>query len=126
VGRPRTPIGTFSSSSRRRGSADQSGAAVKRIGAVIVGSVSSDVFNDALPVNVSNRVAKVVEDYLAQLDATTPGLVDGVYLTGSVALGDYHAAWSEIDFVPVIPDRPTKQQQSVLADIHERVPPNTW
>lgn len=83
--------------------------------------MSSDVSNDALPVNVSNLVAKVVEDYLADLEATVPDLVDGVYLTGSVALGDFHATWSDIDFVTVIHDRPTKQQQSLLADLHERV-----
>ena len=41
---------------------------------------------DALPVNVSNVVAHVVEDYLEDLEATVPGLVTGVYLIGSVAL----------------------------------------
>lgn len=83
--------------------------------------MTSSVSRDVLPVNVSNQVARVVEDYLGDLLATVPALVDGVYLTGSVALGDFHPAWSDIDFVTVLHDRPTPAQQSLLADVHERV-----
>ena len=76
---------------------------------------------DALPVNVSNIVARVVEDYLDDLDATVPGLVAGVYLTGSVALSDFHPAWSDIDFVTVVHQAPDDMQRMLLADVHERV-----
>lgn len=76
---------------------------------------------DALPVNVSNAVARVIEDYLGDLDATVPGLVDGVYLTGSVALGDFHPAWSDIDFVTVVHTEPDEMQRVLIADIHERL-----
>ena len=77
--------------------------------------------NDPLPVNVSNVVARVVEDYLEDLDATLPGFVSGVYLTGSVALSDFHPAWSDIDFVTVIEEEPDAVQRMLLADVHERV-----
>ena len=76
---------------------------------------------DALPVNVSNVVAHVVEAYLTDLDSTVPGLVAGVYLTGSVALSDFHPAWSDIDFVTVVHDTPDDTQRMLLADVHERV-----
>lgn len=76
---------------------------------------------DALPVNVSNAVARVVEDYLADLEATVPGLVDGCYLTGSVALGDFHPAWSDVDFVTVVRQEPDEVQRVLLADVHERL-----
>ena len=76
---------------------------------------------DALPVNVSNVVAHVVESYLDDLETTVPGLVAAVYLTGSVALSDFHPAWSDIDFVTVVHDVPDTRQRVLLADIHERV-----
>jgi len=79
-----------------------------------------DAQADALPINVSNTVARVVEDYLADLEATAPGLVEAVYLTGSVALGDFHAAWSDIDFVTVLAAHPDDRERMLLADIHER------
>lgn len=76
---------------------------------------------DTLPVNVSNVVARVVEDYLDDMEATVPGLVDGVYLIGSVALSDFHPAWSDIDFVTVLHDVPEDPQRMLLADVHERM-----
>ncbi|MDQ6897235.1 MAG: DUF4111 domain-containing protein [Actinomycetota bacterium] len=82
--------------------------------------MTSQASVDALPVNVSNTVARVVEDYLDDLESTAPGLVAGVYLTGSVALGDFHPAWSDIDFVTILKDPPDDQQRMLIADIHER------
>ena len=76
---------------------------------------------DVLPVNVSTSVAGVVDRYLADLLGTVPHLVDGVYLTGSVALGDFHAQWSDIDFVTVLRERPGKHDLRSLANTHERV-----
>lgn len=80
----------------------------------------SERTGDALPVNVSNSVARVVESYLADLEASVPGLVEGVYLTGSVALGDFHEAWSNIDVVTIVRETPDTEQQTRLADVHER------
>lgn len=82
--------------------------------------MTSEAAVDALPVNVSNTVARVVEDYLADLDASVPGLVEGVYLTGSVALSDFHPAWSDVDFVTVLADTPSDKHRMLLADVHER------
>lgn len=43
----------------------------------------------------------IVADYLAELDRAAPGLVEGFYLVGSVALNDFRPAASDIDFVAV-------------------------
>lgn len=75
----------------------------------------------ALPLNVSNAVARVVEVYVEDLEATVPGLVDAVYLTGSVSLGDFHPASSNVDVVTVVRDTPDDVQQMLLADVHERM-----
>lgn len=76
---------------------------------------------DVLPVNVSSVVASVVDGYLADLLGVVPDLVDGVYLTGSVALGDFHAQWSDVDFVTVVHERPGKRDLRALAGVHERL-----
>lgn len=39
--------------------------------------------------------------YLTLLDQTAPGLLDGLYLVGSVALGDFQRRHSNIDFIAV-------------------------
>lgn len=47
------------------------------------------------------QVHKVVVDYLATVDKTAPGLIQGLYLVGSVALNDFRPRASDIDFVAV-------------------------
>lgn len=46
-------------------------------------------------------VENVVNAYLEAVDAEAPGLIEGLYLTGSVALGDFRPRASDIDFVAV-------------------------
>jgi hypothetical protein len=77
--------------------------------------------SDVLPVNVSSVVASVVDAYLTDLLGVVPEIVDGVYLTGSVALGDFHTPWSDIDFVTVLRERPAKRDLRALAGVHERI-----
>jgi hypothetical protein len=44
-------------------------------------------------------VDQVVDAYLRMVDAEVAGLVEGLYLVGSVALGDFRPRGSDIDFV---------------------------
>jgi hypothetical protein len=46
-------------------------------------------------------VQDIVDAYLSLVDAEAPGLVQGLYLAGSVALSDFHPEASDIDFVAV-------------------------
>jgi hypothetical protein len=48
-----------------------------------------------------DRVQSVIDAYLEAIDDEAPGLVEGLYLTGSAALGDFHPHTSDIDFVAV-------------------------
>ena len=43
----------------------------------------------------------VVNAYLRSIDEEAPGLIEGLYLTGSVALGEFRASTSDIDFLAV-------------------------
>ncbi|WP_219469421.1 nucleotidyltransferase domain-containing protein [Nonomuraea rhizosphaerae] len=46
--------------------------------------------------------ARLCRNYLELADRHAPGLIEGLYLSGSIALGDYHPAVSDVDFVAVV------------------------
>jgi hypothetical protein len=56
-------------------------------------------------VKVPEPAHHVAASYLATVDQEAPGLIEGLYLVGSVALDDFHPRTSDIDFVAVT-DRP--------------------
>jgi tRNA nucleotidyltransferase (CCA-adding enzyme) len=68
----------------------------------------------ALPTEVSQRVC----EYLNLFDSEGSGFVHGVYLVGSVALGDYQEGRSDIDFVALVAAFPGVHQLESLARTH--------
>ena len=65
-------------------------------------------------------VQEAVRAYLEAVDATVPGLIVGLYLTGSVALGDFRPHASDIDFVAVAAGPPGPAALAALAEVHTR------
>lgn len=47
-------------------------------------------------------VKRVTGAFLDAVDGLSPGLVEALYVTGSVALGDFHEARSDVDFVAIV------------------------
>ncbi|MFG1705971.1 aminoglycoside adenylyltransferase domain-containing protein [Nonomuraea sp. M3C6] len=64
------------------------------------------------------KIDAIVETYLSLADAEAPGLVEGLYLEGSAALGDYRPGTSDVDFVAVTAAEPPVE---VLGRIHDRL-----
>lgn len=58
------------------------------------------------PVVPDTIVGEVVDSFLGAVDQEAPGLVEGLYLVGSVALSDFRRHESDIDFVAVTATRP--------------------
>lgn len=58
---------------------------------------------------LDDGVARVCATYLELADRHAPGLVEGLYVQGSVALGDYRPGVSDIDFVAVTSRTPDAQ-----------------
>ncbi|MCK9896858.1 nucleotidyltransferase domain-containing protein [Frankia sp. AgB32] len=58
-----------------------------------------------------------MDAYLLAADATDPDLVEGFYVIGSAALGDFRPGSSDIDFVAVT-TVPADQQVAALTRIH--------
>ncbi|NRQ40771.1 DUF4111 domain-containing protein [Nonomuraea sp. NN258] len=65
------------------------------------------------------KIAVIVDSYLDVADSEAPGLVDGLYLEGSAALGDYRPDSSDVDFVAVTSRLPDLE---VVERIRARTP----
>jgi hypothetical protein len=66
-------------------------------------------------------VATAAVAYLEAVDGAAPGLVDGLYLTGSAALGDFRPATSDVDFVAVTTRALGTTDHSALVRAHDRL-----
>ncbi|GAA3441142.1 nucleotidyltransferase domain-containing protein [Planomonospora venezuelensis] len=69
------------------------------------------------------EVLAVTDRYLALADAHAPDLVDGLYLVGSLALGDYRPGRSDVDFVARTSAEPTAEQVAALGRVHAELDP---
>lgn len=66
-------------------------------------------------------VSAIVSDYLAAVDAEAPGLVEGLYLVGSAALGDFRPGRSDVDFVAVTTGRVDAAWYAALGRAHAQL-----
>ncbi|MDA8371255.1 MAG: DUF4111 domain-containing protein [Nocardiopsaceae bacterium] len=71
------------------------------------------------------RVQALAETFLHNVDGEAPGMVQGLYLTGSVALHDFRLHASDVDFVVVLAHRPTKSDNDALRRAHARTRAHT-
>ncbi|WP_306365954.1 nucleotidyltransferase domain-containing protein [Nocardiopsis sp. CC223A] len=69
---------------------------------------------------VHPRVRTLAQTFLEHADRVSPGLVEGLYLTGSVALGDFRPHTSDVDFVIVTSRRPDPRESDLLRQAHAR------
>jgi len=67
------------------------------------------------------RAQRVVDAYFESVDREAPGLVEGLYLTGSVALGEFRPQTSDIDFVAVTAAPPDSSALAALSRVHRRL-----
>jgi len=65
--------------------------------------------------------ADIVRTYLESLDGAAPGLVEGLYLIGSVALADYRPGTSDVNFVAVTQRSPDQSTVDIYDRAHEAV-----
>lgn len=68
-----------------------------------------------------HEVRTVCEGHLALVDEAMPGLVEGLYLHGSLGFGEWYAGRSDVDFVAVTSRRPDVREVRALEGVHERL-----
>jgi hypothetical protein len=72
-----------------------------------------------MPSTLPQLVQQVLNEYLALAHAAVPGLLDGVYLHGSLALDAYNPGLSDIDFIGVTARRCTAADIERLRTLHQ-------
>lgn len=72
--------------------------------------------------DVPVQVRAMAGTFLREIDEVRPGLIDGFFLTGSVALGDYRPGFSDIDFLAVTSRVLDDDALALIADIHVAMP----
>lgn len=75
---------------------------------------------------MDQEVHDVVNRYVREIEDVAPGLVEGLYLVGSVALGDYHSGHSDVDFVAVLGRELTDDDFAALETLHSELPHPPW
>lgn len=65
-------------------------------------------------------VGTVLDHYLQAVDRAVPGRIAGLYIVGSIALGDYRPGQSDLDFVAVTKAPLQPEEIATLAEIHRR------
>lgn len=68
-----------------------------------------------------DQVTEVTSRFLTEIDERAPGLVEGLYLHGSLALTGEFFPGSDVDFVAVLPARPGEAELAALAGAHAAV-----
>jgi len=63
-------------------------------------------------------VRRDIEHYVSAAHGVLPGFVEGLYVTGSIALGDYRPAISDVDLVAVCAEHPREPQLEALSTLH--------
>lgn len=66
-------------------------------------------------------VHQVCDLFLSLADEALPGLVEGLYLHGSLGFGEWYDGRSDVDFVAVLGRRPDDATVGRLREVHEEV-----
>ena len=68
-----------------------------------------------------SQVRQVTDLFLSLADEAMPGLVEGLYLRGSLGFGEWYDDRSDIDYVAVLADRPDGATLARLREVHDEV-----
>ncbi|NUR09020.1 MAG: DUF4111 domain-containing protein [Nocardioidaceae bacterium] len=66
-------------------------------------------------------VRQVTGTFLSLVDEAAPGLVEGLYLHGSLGFGEWHDGRSDVDFVAVTARRPDPGTTALMRNAHAHV-----
>jgi hypothetical protein len=69
-------------------------------------------------------VQPIIESYVGQLQGRLPGLISGVYLVGSIALGEYNEKFSDVDFITLLHRRMTPVEWRIISGVHQELERN--
>jgi hypothetical protein len=85
------------------------------------GSIGAVGRSMADPSGTHPSLTATLGTYLDLVDELAPGVVEGLYVVGSVALGDWHAEHSDIDIVAVTAEPATDEVAAQLLAAHQEL-----
>lgn len=74
--------------------------------------------------NLPNKVENVLADYMNVLNEHLPGVLEGLYVHGSIALGAYVDGTSDIDFITITNRTLTENDSEALLKVHRTMEKN--
>lgn len=72
-------------------------------------------------INLPTPANKIVADFVGEISSIEPKFVDGVYLTGSLAMNDFYFNKSDIDFIVLCKTLPDNKTFTQLKHIHKTI-----
>ncbi|MBD2755760.1 aminoglycoside adenylyltransferase domain-containing protein [Spirosoma validum] len=76
--------------------------------------------NETMP-PIPQPADKLLAELEAGLKAIAPDWIDGIYVTGSIALDDFHPHKSDIDFVVLCKEFPTNEMIAQIDKLHRTI-----
>jgi predicted nucleotidyltransferase len=71
--------------------------------------------------NLPTPADKIVDEFIDKIISIKPNFVDGIYLTGSLAMSDFYFNKSDIDFLVLCKKMPTQKIIEQLKHIHKTI-----
>ena len=72
-------------------------------------------------ISLPGPVEHVTRLFLSLVDESAPGLVEGLYLHGSLGFGEWYDGRSDVDYVAVLAERPDAATVELLRGVHDAV-----
>lgn len=67
------------------------------------------------------EINRILDYYVSEISNILPTLIEGVYVTGSIPLGDYYSRKSDIDLITILKCIPGKDIINKLGSIHRSI-----
>jgi hypothetical protein len=76
---------------------------------------------ERMTADIPDVLQPLLNEYVRVMEQKIPGLVSGVYLYGSIALGAFDPNFSDVDFIAVTQRHCTAQDVQALSEIHREL-----
>ncbi len=64
---------------------------------------------------------KILTEFVSQINKIQTDLIEGLYVTGSIPLGDYYLKKSDIDFIAILKEKPNEVVIKKIEKIHFKI-----
>ncbi|WP_028544060.1 aminoglycoside adenylyltransferase domain-containing protein [Paenibacillus taiwanensis] len=71
--------------------------------------------------DLHHSIQDILKLYMELIDEVQPGLLEGLYIYGSVAMGDYSLQLSDIDFIAITRQRMGNEHILAVEEVHRKV-----